>query len=106
MKGACFPFFMKHYHGMIGQNEDAFFRETPSGRIIIAKYNREKAQKREPTEKELKLRAKFKQAHTEAINALMIAETRREIEEEFKAQSKYKTLIGYATAKMYALITD
>ncbi len=106
MKGACFPFLMKHYHGMIGQNEGAFFPETPSGRIIIAKYNREKAQKREPTEKELKLRAKFKQAHAEAISALMHADTRSQIEDEFKAQSKYKTLIGYATAKMYALITD
>lgn len=100
MKKACFPFFMKDYHGMIGK-EDAFFRQTPSGRIIIAKYNRDKAEKRVPSDKEIAHREKFKQAHQNAVNAIMNATERPALEAEFKAQSKYCTLLAYVTAKMY-----
>ncbi len=85
---------------MIGKDENSFFRETPSGRIIIAKYNREKAKKRKPTEKELIQRARFKAAHEKAIAALMSSELRPGLEAAFKAQDKYPTLLGFVMAKM------
>ena len=86
---------------MIGQDEDAFFRETPSGKIIIARYNRDKAINRTPTPNELEARAKFKEAHEKAIEAIKSATTRPALEAEYKAQSKYSTLLGYVTSKMY-----
>lgn len=39
MKGACFPFSLEHYHGMIGKDQTANFRETPSGKIILARFD-------------------------------------------------------------------
>lgn len=101
MKGACFPFFLEHYHGMIGKDQTAYFRETPSGKIIIAKYNRDKANNRTPSAAEIEQRNKFREAHEMAIDALKNSTKRPTLEAEYKAQSKYTTLLGYVTAKMY-----
>ncbi len=101
MKGACFPFFLEHYHGMIGKDQPAYFRETPSGKIILAKFDAKKAKNRVPTENQLKVQRKLKEAHEAAVAAIMSAATRTDLENEFKAQSKYSTLLGYVTAKIY-----
>lgn len=49
MKGACSPFFLEHYHGMIGKDQTAYFRETQSGKIIRARFDPMKAKNRIPT---------------------------------------------------------
>lgn len=101
MKGACFPSFLKHYHGMVGKNENVFFRQTPSGKIVLASYNRDKAKNRVPTDAELAHREKFKKCHELAVDALMDSTKRPLLEKEFKDQDKYSTLLGYVTAKVY-----
>lgn len=106
MKGACFPFFLEHYHGMVGKDQSAYFRETPSGKIILARFNAKKAKNRQPTENQKKLQERFRTAHQQALDALRIKESRDLLEAEFKAQSKYPTLIGYVTAKLYKTLTD
>ncbi|MCQ2216718.1 MAG: hypothetical protein MJZ31_12485 [Bacteroidales bacterium] len=101
MKGACFPTFLKHYHGMVGKDENVFFRQTPSGKIVLASYNRDKARNRVPTEKELAQRERFKKAHEMAVDLIMDASTRPALEAEYKNQNKYTTLLGYVTAKVF-----
>lgn len=101
MKGACFPFFLEHYHGMIGKDQTAYFRETPSGKIILARFDPMKAKNRIPTPAQAQVQQKLKQAHEEAVDLIKSASTRPGLETEFKAQSKYSTLLGYVTAKVY-----
>lgn len=101
MKGACFPFFLEHYHGMIGKNQTAYFRETPSGKTILARFDPMKAKNRVPTAAQLQMQQKLKQAHEEAVDLIKSASTRPALEAEYKAQSKYSTLLGYVTAKVY-----
>lgn len=101
MKGACFPTFLKHYHGMVGKDENVFFRQTPSGKIVLASYNRDKARNRVPSEAELEHRERFKKAHAMAVDLIMSASSRPALESEYKNQSKYSTLLGYVTAKVF-----
>lgn len=57
-------------------------------------------------EEELKRQQKFGAAHKAAITRSQDPTHMAQDLKDFKAQTRYKTMHGYLTAKAYALITD